>query len=79
MASERNNVNFRRISKGLNLTNQDVVDLCAAASLVISTSHADGWRRNCHDERGRYRKMTNLEFDIFCKGLEATGKYNEEK
>ncbi len=70
MASERNNINFRRISKALDLKNEDVVDICKHAQLEVTTSHADGWRRPHFDERGRYRKMNNFEFDMFCKGLE---------
>lgn len=77
MASERNNVNFRRISKALQLKNEDVVHICAFAELEVTVSHADGWRRPHYDERNRYRKMTNFEFDMFCKGLES--KYAAEQ
>jgi hypothetical protein len=42
MANERNNVNFRGISKALDLKNEDVVSICGLADLDITVSHADG-------------------------------------
>ena len=70
MSSERNNINFRRICKHLQLKAADVVRICDVGGLEVSKSQADGWQRMSFDERGRYRKMTNAEFDLFCRGLE---------
>ena len=78
MSSDRNNTNFKRISIALNLSDQDTVDILTAAGPEISKNHANRWKRGSHetfpDGQPRFIKMTNFEFDMFCKGLELWRK-----
>lgn len=84
MPTDRNNYNFKRIVDALGLSDRDVVSIMAAAGKEVSRSKANAWTRGKHTRREhydsrdgaafmdqRYRKMTNREFDMFCKGLLA--------
>ncbi len=74
MASDQNNTNLKRICAAFQLTDQDLVEIMSAAEQEISKNQANRWRRGKHetfpDGSPRFIKMTNFQFDMFCKGLE---------
>lgn len=76
MAGDRNNTNFKRIKIALSLNDDDIVKIMRYVDVEISKSKAHAWSLGKHAtktidniERKKMIKMTNFEFDMFCKGL----------
>jgi len=76
MASDRNNQNFKRIKAALKLSDDQIVQIFSFTECSISKSKAHSWSLGKNSTRiidgievRKMQKMTNFEFDMFCKGL----------
>jgi len=76
MPSDRNNQNFKRIKSALKLTDSQIVEIFSYTECAISKSKAHTWSLGKDavkivdgKEVKKMQKMTNFEFDMFCKGL----------
>ncbi|MCP9270158.1 DUF1456 family protein [Xenorhabdus sp. XENO-1] len=75
--STRNNDNYKRIRRALDLTNNDVFEILQEK---YSKSQIDGWSRSVDAVKSgtgnsrantisRFRPMSDGQFDDFCSGL----------
>lgn len=71
------NDRFKKIRIAFEIDRYDVVAICAAGGLKISSSLADGWVRSTSDDR--FRQMSEAEFDAFCAGLVYWSKTEKPK
>ena len=84
MASDRNNQNFKRLKVAFKLTDEQVVNVFSYTECSVSKSKVHSWSLGKDAvkivngmEVKKMQKMTNFEFDMFCKGLPVYLREND--
>ncbi len=73
--ADRNNQNFNRLRRALQLTDDDVYRIMQAAGSHLLRTHIHGWHAKADTDNGHgtpNQIMSSDEFDAFCLGIELT-------